>query len=301
MSALEKAAAGARPAAKHRRTVAQLQDAERCVVRVERAPRQKALPACWAESEKSFRRFGDLPMLARMQLAHGRWAAQTPSLRKEALSRWARVEKECPLENCRLFREEARLLRAEALLEEKAWEAAAAELFRAVALRAESLPSPLRPLSRTIGMERLCQQLDLGAGAGNCRKWERRFLRWPSFYDFSKEARKGDLSPADILRVNEHFGPMLEECLAAQAHRLPEGKTETYQLQWMIGADGRVRTFQLKRAPSSTSSLDECLRQQFSLWRYPRSAGENQHVEQAFTVSSKAARDAPLSSRREHP
>ena len=36
--------------------------------------------------------------------------------------------------------------------------------------------------------------------------------------------------------------------------------------------------------------LGQCLRDRFAVWRYPKYAGELQHVEQSFTISARSQR-----------
>jgi hypothetical protein len=89
-----------------------------------------------------------------------------------------------------------------------------------------------------------------------------------------------------VRTVNEHYAPLLQECLSAQARRLKPPDAVRYEVRWMVFNDGRVGEVHFKNANFDSSELGQCLRTQFETWRYPRYEGEWQHVEQAFTVTA---------------
>ncbi|WP_206688952.1 hypothetical protein, partial [Streptococcus pseudopneumoniae] len=77
-------------------------------------------------------------------------------------------------------------------------------------------------------------------GAGSCRKLERQLTTTLSFRDFSKD-KSGQGLPADVVKtVNDHFAPMLQSCLEAQARRLTPPDSMTYDVQWTVSNEGRV-------------------------------------------------------------
>lgn len=232
-------------------------------------------------------------MLARMLLMDGRWAAQHASRHKEAQRAWLNAEKACLVPQCRTFREEALYLYASLLIQNQEWKKAAQATFQLLKTAMSDVIPPRQKLVWPEKVENLCARIDAGAGSGTCRRFETQYFSTPTFYDFSKEVRTGELPTKDISKVNAHFLPLMQACLREQALRLSSRMQEKYSLRWVIGPDGRVLTFELLSPKGSARELEACLLSQFSWWRYPRYEGENRGVEQTFTVRASTGSKNP--------
>lgn len=157
--------------------------------------------------------------------------------------------------------------------------------LREVAVIMSGLPEAERAWARTAMLDQTCVSYDTAHTPGSCRALERKVLgRW-TFHDFSKEQGREGLS-ADLVRlVNEHFSPLLQECLAEQARRMTPPDAQRFDVRWVVFNDGRVGEVHLRKELDE-SLLAKCLRAQFNGWRYPRYEGEYQNVEQSFTVTA---------------
>ncbi|MBL8920466.1 MAG: hypothetical protein JNJ54_16500 [Myxococcaceae bacterium] len=258
--------------------VAERQKAEACLKTSERAKKPER---CFAEAEKTAKHHRDELLLARASYVR---ALAAPEPRQPAL--FSAVEQHCDAPACLQVRRRAlgRLLakaRADKRLEDAA----------RFALRdAEAFGSTLAEAERVWGrppeVDVVCAAYDDASGAGACRKLEKQLTgRW-TFRDFSKDKPREGLSGDQVRAVNEHYAPLLQECLSAQARRLRPPDAVRYELRWMVFNDGRVGEVHFKDGRHDDSELAKCLRAQFETWRYPRYEGEWQHVEQAFTVSA---------------
>ena len=134
-------------------------------------------------------------------------------------------------------------------------------------------------------LDQTCVSYDTAHSSGSCRALERKVLgRW-TFHDFSKEQGRDGLSADQVRMVNEHFAPLLQECLAEQARRMTPPDAQRFDVRWVVFNDGRVGEVHLRK-DLDESLLARCLRTQFNGWRYPRYEGEYQNVEQSFTVTA---------------
>lgn len=157
--------------------------------------------------------------------------------------------------------------------------------LREVAVIIGGLPEASRAWARTAMLDQTCVPYDAAHGAGSCRVLERKVLgRW-TFHDYSREKAGEGLSADQVRTVNEHFAPLLQECLAAQARRMTPPDAQRYEVRWVVFNDGRVGEVHLRKELDD-SPLAKCLRDQFMVWRYPRYEGEFQNVTQAFTVTA---------------
>jgi hypothetical protein len=267
-----------------RETVTEVQQAERCLKSAERA---KKVDRCVAQAEALARATKDAYLDARVDFVR---ALAAPEGRQAALL--TRLETSCEAPACLSVRRKALAHRiALARAEKKPDEVARLALTDAHAVSA-ALPEAERRWGRPPEADAACAAMDAASSPGACRKLEKQlFGRW-TFRDFSREKAKEGLSREQVLAVNEHYAPLLQECLAAQAKRLTPPDTARYEVRWMVFNDGRVGEVHFKQAALETSELATCLRAQFESWRYPRYEGEWQHVEQAFTVTAVERRSA---------
>jgi hypothetical protein len=162
--------------------------------------------------------------------------------------------------------------------------------LREVQVIAETLPDDEKRWARTATLDQTCLSYDATHAVGACRFLEKKTLgRW-TFHDYSREKPSGEGLSADQVRmVNDHFAPLLQECLAEQARRMMPPDAQRFEVRWVVFNDGRVGEAHLRRDLDQTP-LAVCLRAQFAGWRYPRYEGEYQNVEQAFTVTANERR-----------
>ncbi len=263
---------------KRARQARELQDAEVCAVKAEKAVKPNPCePAALhlARAEK------DLLLAQRVLLGQ--------ALREENEGRQAalveKAEGACDKPQCGGLRRRA-LGKLIALARAANDTDGAVKLaLREVAVIAAALPEDGRAWARTAMLDQTCVSFDTAHGAGSCRALEKKSLgRW-TFHDYSREPAGPSLSADQVRTVNEHFAPLLQECLAEQARRMVPPDAQRFEVRWVVFNDGRVGEAHLRK-DLDESSIAKCFRAQFPGWRYPRFDGEFQHVEQSFTVTA---------------
>lgn len=256
-----------------------LQDADTCVATAERSG---AAPACLAAAEKTAGKHQDALLAARVLYAKA--LAEKADAKKAALLEKAAAR--CPAPPCAGVRRKAFSKLAALALAAGDLDAAVKATVRDAEVAASQVAPEARRWARTSELDRICAKYDAAQGAGACRRLEKQFTGGYTFRDFSKDKATGEgLSAEQVKQVNEHYAPLLQECLAEQARRLLPPDAQRYEVAWTVQNDGRVRTAHLRKDLDDTP-LAKCLRAQFSSWRYPRFSGELQHVEQSFLVTA---------------
>jgi hypothetical protein len=258
--------------------VADVQRAEACFKASERAKRPER---CFADAEKTAKQQRDELLLARASFVR---ALAAPEAKQAALL--SAVGEHCEAPACVTVRRRALAqLVARARAEKKLEDAARFALKDAQAFASLAAENE-RVWARPAETDAVCAAFDGANGPGACRKLEKQLTGGWTFKDFSKERPRDGLSSDQVRSVNEHYAPLLQECLSAQARRLKPPDAVRYELRWMVFNDGRVGELHLKSPAADESELGLCLRAQFETWRYPRYDGEWQHVEQAFTITA---------------
>ncbi len=255
----------------------ELQEAEACAAKSEgKASPCEATALHLAQTEKD-------PYLAqRVQLGQ----AQREDSEPRQVALLEKAEAHCGKPQCAAQRRKA-LTKLIALARAKNETDAAVKLaLREVAIIASALPEDGKAWARTAILDQTCVSYDTAHGAGSCRALERKVLgRW-TFHDYSKEESASQGLSADQVRVvNDHFAPLLQECLAEQARRMTAPDAQRFEVRWVVFNDGKVGEAHLRKELDETQ-LAKCLRAQFNGWRYPRYEGEYQNVEQSFTVTA---------------
>ena len=261
-----------------REEVAELQKADACFKASERA---KKLDRCFHDAEQVARKADDHLLLSRAALAK---AASAPEARQLAL--WAAVDEHCEVPACIAPRRKALARLIAKARAEKRWEDAARFALRDVQAAGLAAPKGERVYLRFPETDAVCAAFDGQSGPGSCRKLEKQLTGGWTFRDFSKEKPREGLSADQVRTVSEHYSPLLQECLAAQAKRLRPPEAARYDVRWIVFNDGRVGEVHFKETSLETSELATCLRSQFETWRYPKYEGEWQHVDQSFTVTA---------------
>jgi hypothetical protein len=261
-----------------------LTKADACLNKLEASSATKLDP-CSHEADSAYRHFEDKLMLSRLRLAEAREAvrAKDPNV-EHAFGRalQACTEARCAKQRSKIFDAEANYFTTQ-----KKFEEAATARLQQNQLQAETVPADKRRYTRSRALDQACNKLDEDKGAGSCRALELKVTGAWTFHDWSAK-NEGGLGKERILQVNDEFAVTLQDCFHEQALRLPVPSTATYQLSWMIGNDGHVAQVHVMPHDNDDGPLAVCLRDRFSVWRYPRYEGENQHVDQNFTVTAKA-------------
>jgi hypothetical protein len=264
--------------------------ADECLQQAEAAARAKApLPGCLEGALATYRGRGDKLMVQRGQISKGLEAATDSKKKQHALSLYEHAASTCDEQRCVNVRRRALKLAGWLAMEDDLHRSAKLMLEEAH-LSATTMPDDKRRYARTPEVEKVCAALDAKEGAGACRKLEKQVTGDYMFKDFSTQKAGTGLKPDTVREVNEHYGVILQECLAQQAERLVPPAYETYQVEWMVNNDGHVDQVHMAHRDQDNTPLAECLRAQFAWWRYPRYDGEAQHVEQSFIVSARERR-----------
>lgn len=257
---------------------ATLRDADACVARAMGASRA---PSCLTAAAKTAQQHRDDYLATQVALA--RALAERKAPRRRALLE--KVDESCRATACAGLRREALAKLSALAVAAKDVEAAARLALRDMAIAASLAQPEERLWVRPATVDKACAKYEATAGEGACRKLEHQVNGGWSFRDYSKGPPVDGLSPEQVKAVNEHYAPLLQECLEAQARRLKPPDAERFEVSWTVQNDGRVRDAHLRR-DLEDSLLAKCLRQQFAPWRYPRFTGELQHIEQSFLVSA---------------
>lgn len=258
--------------------VSALQKTEACLKTAERTRKPER---CLPDAEKVVRASRDDFLTARLSLVR---ALMAPEPKQAALLEG--VDGRCEAKACVSVQRRALAELVARARAEKRVDEVARLLLRDGQRLASTLPASERPWARPVALDPACAAVDGASGPGACRKLERQLTGGWTFRDFSKELSRDGLSADQVRAVNEHYAPLLQDCLGAQARRLKPPDAVRYDVRWMVFNDGRVGEVHLRDSRLDDSELGRCLKAQFVSWRYPRYEGEWQHVEQSFTVTA---------------
>lgn len=255
------------------RDAAEAVDDEVCATKAEKTDQPQP---CEAAALSRARRANDGWLTAKLLLAQ---ALRDDDHDKKLLN----AEKACAQPQCAALRKKAlQKLAARAKADNQPDEALQYAL-REVAVGNENLSALERRFTRTPGLDAACAAYDKAHKPGECRAVEKKTLGYWTFRDWSREKPTVGLTPEQVKVVNEHFAPLLQECLAEQARRMTPPDAQKFDIRWVVFSDGRVGEAHLRKDLDGWP-LADCLRAQFVNWRYPRFEGDFQHVEQSFTV-----------------
>jgi hypothetical protein len=258
--------------------VKELQDAEVCAAKAEKgAPKNPCEPTAVRVSQRD----GDAFISTRVLL--GQALREDSEPRQVALLE--KTVKSCDKPQCAGLRRKALgKLIAHARAKNDV-DGAVKHALEEVKIIAAATPEPLRLYARTPMVDQTCVSYDTAHGAGSCRALEKQVVGFWTFHDYSKTPAGPALSADQVRMVNDHYAPLLQECLADQAKRMIPPDAQRFEVRWLVFNDGRVGEAHLRKDLDQWP-LAKCLRAQFSAWRYPRYEGEFQHVQQSFTVTA---------------
>lgn len=259
-------------------TARALHDADDCAQKAERA---ETPPPCAAAAQRTAQQRKDELLLQRFALAK----ALREKQEERQVALLEKAEGVCSTPSCAGLRRKA-LAKLMAHAKAKGnHEAHVRYALRDQDVVTASLSEAERFYARTKELEAACPAYDAATGPGACRALEKQVTGKWTFRDFSRESAGSGLPPAVVKQVNEHFAPLMQQCLADQAKRMTPPDAQRLEVRWVVVNDGRVAEPLLRR------DLDEipfakCVKAQFAEWRYPRYEGEYQNVEQSFTVTA---------------
>ena len=256
----------------------ELQDAEQCSLRAERGG---APNACEATAVAYGRREKDLLVVQRVQFANA--MRETNDARRAAML--DKAETVCSAPACTALRRKLLGKLVAYARSKNDVDGAVKYALREAQAMGTAVPDDQKVWARPPSLDQTCGPYDAAHGAGSCRTLERKTLGYWTFRDWSKDAAGEGLSAEQVRTVNEHFSPLLQQCLSEQARRMRAPDAQRFELRWVVLNDGRVAEAHLRK-DLDESPLAQCLRAQFGGWRYPRYDGEFQNVEQAFTVTA---------------
>lgn len=256
----------------------ELQDAEVCAAKTEKAPQPQP---CESTALHLAAKEKDAYLVQKLHLGQ----ALREDDEKRQVSLLERTEGKCTKLQCAALRRKALGKLIHHARAKNDVDAAAKYALREVAVIMAALPEENKAWARTGMLDQTCVSYDTAHTPGSCRALEKKTLgRW-TFHDYSKDQAGEGLSADQVRSVNEHFAPLLQECLAEQAKRMTPPDAQRFEVRWVVFNDGRVGEVHLKKEHDE-SQLAKCLRAQFAGWRYPKYQGEFQNVEQSFTVTA---------------
>ncbi len=263
-----------------------IRQADACVSTAEKSP-GKPVPACLSGALAVFQKLDDSLMIARVELANALVLAADPKQAKAAKKALTKISDSVDGRNGHerqaAFDARAKIELAEGNVEE----AAKTALLGAEAF-ASTLPLERRYWARTKRVEVACATYDKLKGTDACRALEKQVVGYYVFHDFSRE-HLGDrqlISHEKLVQVNEHYGILIKDCLAAEIRQIADKAAVSYLVNWLVINSGRVDNFHSISTDQDQSRFVTCLREQFGYWRYPSHEGDPQRIKQGFSVKS---------------
>ncbi len=267
----------------------QIRKADKCVADLEaRRPKAKGppVPSCAGAAVDLYRAMSDKLMLQRALYAKGLWDAARDPSSGNGLKEIDYAEKACDEPRCGGLRLKALARLVEMNTKTGDLEEAARAAIRHQTLTQELTRPPDLAYARTREVTQACARLDAKSGPGACHALEKKLTgRW-SFRDFSQDKAGEALPPEMVKEVGREYAPLIEECLTAEGKRWMPSAPAKYAVRWVVDGSGRVDQVHMDKKDDDNGPLAQCLRKQFAFWRYPRTTGELQHVEQVFTVQA---------------
>ncbi|MCC7111367.1 MAG: hypothetical protein IT382_18885 [Deltaproteobacteria bacterium] len=179
------------------------------------------------------------------------------------------------------LRLKARLLEAQGELEAAAIASLGADREAAIHTKLAASKQQPSPYLKSRASLELCRRAR--AQGIVCGKAELKKYGSTLHYDFSREPR-GPFNPEHNAEVLADYDTLLQECIRAAAKaRVPLTQT-VIELEWGVGQDGRVRSYDLRPTRLRQTRYDQCLQEAFAVFRYPPYTGEMQHVRLSFEV-----------------
>lgn len=259
--------------------------ADGCLAQAEaaRPVATKSFPPCLATAQALYRKPKDGLMLARVLLLKAQGVqAKDSSTASRAL---AQAAQSCPEPRCVLLRRRVLRQQGELLMKADNPSGFVQAALHELKLESAQLPRPALLYAKTPELEAACVSYDAQKGVAACHRLEKRMLGTYVFRDLSREQSPTAGIPTEVARrVSDEFSVLVHDCLLTQARHSGQAGEARYLIHWTLRNDGHVDAVHLDRKDADQGPLAECLRGAFSVWRYPRYAGELQHVDQEFQI-----------------
>lgn len=263
-----------------------IQAADACLAAAEKSPGKPA-PACLSAARAVYQKADDTLMIARADLVNALVLAADPKQAKAAKKALTKLGDSLDGRNGAV-RQAAFDARARLELADGHVDDAARSALQGAEAWASTLPLDRWYWARTPMVDVACAAYDKAHGTDACRQLEKTVVGFYVFHDFSTEhLEDGQLiSHAKLVAVNEHYGILIKDCLAAEIVQLADKAAVSYLVNWLVITTGRVDNFHSVSSDQDQSRFVTCLREQFGYWRYPRHEGDPQRIQQGFSVKS---------------
>lgn len=261
--------------------VERVRAADACLKSAEQSAGKKA-PACLSLAQALYRQMEDTLMLARVDLVN---ALAMGKAGKKALTKIGETI-DGRNGHVRQLAYEARAKLE--LAEGKTADAAKSALLGADA-RGTTMAPERRYWARSAVVDQMCEAYDREKGRDACRQLEKSVVGFYVFHDFSDEhlADRQVLSHEMLVKVNEHYGVLIRDCLAAEIQKIADKDASSYLVYWLVNGNGHVDNFHSVSSDLDQSRFVRCLREQFGYWRYPTHEAAPQRIQQGFSVKSR--------------
>ena len=260
--------------------------ADACLDAAEKSPGKPA-PACLSAARALYQKADDSLMIARADLVTALALAADPKQARAAKKALTKIGDSLDGRNGAV-RQAAFDARAKLELAEGHVDDAARSALQGAEAWASTLPLELRYWARTPMVDVACAAYDKAHGIDACRQLEKTVVGFYVFHDFSTEHLvDGQLiSHQKLVAVNEHYGILIKDCLAAEILQIADKAAVSYLVNWLVITTGRVDNFHSVSSEQDQSRFVTCLREQFGYWRYPSHDGDPQRIQQGFSVKS---------------
>jgi hypothetical protein len=269
-----------------RARAAQITAADGCVATAEKSP-GKPGPGCLRAALALYQKADDSLMIARVALVNALALAADAKQSKAAKKALTQIAETIDGRND-LVRRAAFDARSKLELAEGKVDDAAKSALQGAEAWASTLPLERRYWARTELVDVTCAAYDKTHGPDACRQLEKTVVGFYVFHDFSDEHLEDRqlISHEKLVQVNNHYGILIKDCLAAEIQQIADKAAVSYLVNWLVVTTGRVDNFHSVSSAQDQSEFVRCLREQFGYWRYPSHEGDPQRIQQGFSVKS---------------
>jgi hypothetical protein len=263
-----------------------VRSADACVASAEKNPGKPA-PGCLSAARALYAKADDTLMVARADLVSALALAADAKQKAAARKALGKLAESVDGRNGHVRQAAFDALARLALADGNVEDAAKSALQGSEAF-ASTLPLEERYWARTPMVDLACAAYDKAKGVDACRQLEKSVVGFYVFHDFSKEhlPDRQLISHEKLVAVNEHYGILIKDCLAAEIQQIADKAAVSYLVNWLVLGTGRVDNFHSVSSAQDQSRFVNCLREQFGYWRYPSHEGDPQRIQQGFSVKS---------------
>jgi len=240
-----------------------IRKADACVITAEKSPGKPA-PACLGGALAVFQKLDDSLMITRVDLVNALALSADPKQAKAAKKALTKIGEAVDGRNGQV-RQAAYDARAKLELAEGSIEDAAKTALQGAEAYASTLPLERRYWARTPMVDVACKAYDKLKGTDACRQLEKQVVGFYVFHDFSTEhlGERQLISHEKLVAVNEHYGILIKDCLAAEIRQIADKAAVSYLVNWLVITTGRVDNFHSNSSDQDQSRFVTCLRDPF--------------------------------------